>query len=81
MSDDRNYRNVVSVERGYFPYRMFLKLDCGHEVYRYQKFPPAKVLCEHCHRLAWFPPNNACSGQMAGAGKSDGESTPSATCH
>jgi len=81
MSDYRNYRNVVSVERGYFPYRMFLKLDCGHEVYRYQKFPPAKVLCEHCHRLAWFPPNNACSGQMAGAGKSDGESTPSATCH
>jgi hypothetical protein len=26
------------------------------------------------------PPNNACTGQVAGAGKSDGESTPSATC-
>lgn len=25
--------------------------------------------------------NNACSGQVAGAGKADGESTPSATCH
>ena len=25
--------------------------------------------------------NIACSGQVAGAGKSDGESTPSATCH
>lgn len=26
------------------------------------------------------PSNNACTGQVAGAGKSDGESTPSATC-
>ncbi len=25
--------------------------------------------------------NKACSGQVAGAGKADGESTPSATCH
>lgn len=25
-------------------------------------------------------PNNACIGQVAGAGKADGESTPSATC-
>ena len=25
-------------------------------------------------------PNNACTGQLAGAGKADGESTPSANC-
>lgn len=26
-------------------------------------------------------PNNACSGQVAGAGNSDGDSTSAATCH
>jgi hypothetical protein len=72
MSDYRKYSNVTKVERGYFPYRMFLKLDCGHEVYRYQKTPPAKVLCEHCHRQAWFPPNKACSG-LAGTAAAEGE--------
>ncbi len=29
---------------------------------------------------AFTQPNNACTGQLAGAGKADGESTPSANC-
>ena len=56
MSDYRKYEKVLKVERGYHSFRMFLKLECGHEVYRYQKTPPAKVLCEYCHRNNWFPP-------------------------
>lgn len=32
------------------------------------------------YRLDRVTPNIACTGQVAGAGKSDGESTPSATC-
>ena len=55
MSDYRKYSNVVKIEKGYFEYRLFLSLDCGHEVYRYSKSVPEKVLCEHCNRSAWFP--------------------------
>lgn len=55
MSDFREYSKVTNVERGFFDRRMFLKLDCGHEVYRYKKVPPKLVRCEFCHRPAWFP--------------------------
>jgi predicted nucleic acid-binding Zn-ribbon protein len=33
------------------------------------------------YEQAETPANNACSGQVAGAGKSDGDSTFAATCH
>lgn len=33
--------------------------------------------CKSCVRLA----NKACSGQVAGVGNSDGDSTSAATCH
>ena len=50
-----NYQKVVKVLRGFHDYRMFLTLECGHEVYRYSKSAPDKVICEHCNRSAWFP--------------------------
>ena len=55
MSDYREYSKVIKVEHGFFERRMFLKLDCGHEVYRYKKVAPKLVRCEFCHRPAWFP--------------------------
>ena len=42
-----------------------------------------QVQCEFCwtNPLSKFnAPNTACTGQLAGAGKAEGESTPSANC-
>ena len=36
--------------------------------------------CPECGSTVMGLPNNACIGQVAGAGKADGESTLSATC-
>lgn len=36
---------------------------------------------EDNYRFSETPSNNACSGQVAGAGNSDGDTTPAATCH
>ena len=44
-------------------------------IIRFVTLPPKHVNC----RCA-FTPNIACTGQVAGTGKADGESTPSATC-
>ena len=41
----------------------------------------AEAIAYHYGLYAEAQANIACSGQVAGAGKSDGESTPSATCH
>jgi len=47
MSDYRNYSKVLSVSYG-DSYGRMLKLECGHEVYRYCKVAPKKVKCERC---------------------------------
>ena len=47
MSDYRNYSKVLSVSYG-DSYGRILKLECGHEVYRYGKVAPKKVKCERC---------------------------------
>ena len=77
MSDYREYSKVVNVERGFFDRRMFLKLDCGHEVYRYKKVPPKLVRCEFCHRPACFPAvEHSVQLTDGGHAESDNESTP-----
>jgi len=65
MSDYRKYSRVVKVKPGFHAYRMFLVLDCGHEIYRYQKTPPARVLCEYCNRSDWFPAEEQRATQMS----------------
>jgi hypothetical protein len=57
------------------------ELECGHEQWVTSARKPSKTRCYECNFPLVATPNNACSGQLAGAGKSDGESTPSATCH
>lgn len=42
----------------------------------------AKLLSEiNALKSQLTPPNNACSGQVAGGAASDGDSSPAATCH
>jgi len=48
-------------------------LECGHDV----SVSTATTYRARCYKCL---PNNACTGQLTGAGKADGESTPPANC-
>jgi hypothetical protein len=61
MSDCRGYSKVIKVKQ--IGRRLFLTLDCGHEVYRYsQSLPqsiPRKILCEYCRKKDRFSKENS----------------------